>query len=293
MQKAILSIAGCILFGSLVLPAMAVDVSSSSSATVTACVGSSCSSVGGGGYAIPTSVTFSGRAYALSRVILLKDGQDTLNTVSGPDARFTFTISNLTAGTYTFSILSEDSRGRRSTLFTIPVAVSAGVASTISGVFLAPTIAIDKTTVKRGDPLTIFGETAPGSEVTIAVHSENKIFATTYADENGAYFYTINTSPLEYGKHITQSKAEISSTNETTSYGKVLSFAVGTKNENIKDGCDLLQGDFNADCRVNIVDFSILAFWYKKANFPQKHDLNSDNKISFVDFSILAYYWTG
>lgn len=248
---------------------------------------------GGGGGGLPTSVTFTGRAYPLSRVILLKDGQQVLSTIAGGDARFNFSISTLTSGTYTFSILSEDSKGRRSTLFTIPVMVTFGTSSTISGIFLAPTIDIDKTQVKRGDSLTIFGETAPGSEVTISVHSETEIFKQVIADANGAYFYTLNTAPLEYGSHSTQSKAQVLTTSEATSYGKSLSFLVGDTTIEDTGICSELRGDFNDDCRVSLVDFSIMAYWYKKTTFPVKIDLNADKAITFVDFSILAYYWTG
>jgi hypothetical protein len=44
---------------------------------------------------------------------------------------------------------------------------------------------------------------------------------------------------------------------------------------------------------VNLVDFSILAYWYLKPNPDPKVDLNSDGIVDLVDFSILAYYWTG
>ena len=45
--------------------------------------------------------------------------------------------------------------------------------------------------------------------------------------------------------------------------------------------------------KVNIVDFSITAFWYNRPSPPPAIDLNKDGKVNLVDFSILAYYWTG
>jgi hypothetical protein len=36
-----------------------------------------------------------------------------------------------------------------------------------------------------------------------------------------------------------------------------------------------------------------MAFWYKKPSPPAKVDLNSDAKVNIIDFSILAYNWTG
>ena len=49
----------------------------------------------------------------------------------------------------------------------------------------------------------------------------------------------------------------------------------------------------NKDSRVNLVDFSIAAYWYKRSTPPPSADLNGDGKVDLVDFSILAFYWTG
>ncbi len=58
------------------------------------------------------------------------------------------------------------------------------------------------------------------------------------------------------------------------------------------------KADLNNDCKVNLIDFSIAAYWYKRiisAEFVQKESerLNSDGKVDLVDFSIMAFYWTG
>lgn len=51
--------------------------------------------------------------------------------------------------------------------------------------------------------------------------------------------------------------------------------------------------DLNGDTHVDIADFSILAYWYKRANPPLSIDMNDDGVVDLTDFSILAYYWTG
>jgi hypothetical protein len=53
------------------------------------------------------------------------------------------------------------------------------------------------------------------------------------------------------------------------------------------------KGDSNGDGRVNLVDFSIAAYWYKRANPPASADLNGDGKVDLVDSSIMAFNWTG
>jgi photosystem II stability/assembly factor-like uncharacterized protein len=50
--------------------------------------------------------------------------------------------------------------------------------------------------------------------------------------------------------------------------------------------------DFNKDGKVNLVDFSILDYWYKKLKPSARFDLNGDNKVDLTEFSILIYCWT-
>lgn len=251
---------------------------------------------GGGGGGTPTEVittgiTFTGRAYPLSKVTILKDGQTAITTIAGPDASFSVTLSNLSTGNYTFSVYGEDSIGNRSTLFTFPAYITYGSNTQIGGIFLAPTINVDKTEVKKGDNIAIFGQTVPSSDVTISVHSNQEYINKTKSDANGAYLYNFDTVPLEFGNHDTKSKATL--VNEITSFGKTISFLVGDKNVLKGEKTCVAKGDLNGDCKVNLIDFSIMAFWYKKLSPPAKVDLNSDGKVNLVDFSILAYNWTG
>jgi len=251
---------------------------------------------GGGGGTTPvpiTSVVFSGRAYPKSAVTLLKDAQVAATTIAGPDANFSVRISSLAGGNYIFSLYTEDSQGIRSSLLSFPVSVTSGATTNISGIFIAPTISVDKSEVKRGDNIVIFGQSAPASEITISVASE-ETFVKTNADNGGVYLYNFDTAILETGQHLTHSKSalngEISSTSQT------ISFLVGDKSTAKQP--TFLKGDLNDDNKVNLIDFSIAAYWYKRtistefAN-KEKERLNGDGKIDLVDFSIMAYYWTG
>src|SRR3989344_5627121 len=99
------------------------------SATPTASSLSSPSSGGGGGGgsinpSIGATITVSGRAYPLSRVTVLKDGQIAVRTIAGPDALFNISLTNLSTGIYTVAIYSEDNSGNRSTTFLFPVQVT-------------------------------------------------------------------------------------------------------------------------------------------------------------------------
>ncbi|MEK7640973.1 MAG: dockerin type I repeat-containing protein [Patescibacteria group bacterium] len=256
---------------------------------------------GGGGGAVVSgaaTVMFSGRAYPKSSVTLLKDAAVAASSFAGSDTEFAFLLNNVTPGTYIFSLYSEDSQGRRSSLQTFPVSLTAGATTNVTGIFIAPTIAVDKSEVKKGDNIAIFGQTIPSAEVVISVNSEHELFVKTPADKNGIYLYNLDTVDLEYGQHFTKSKA--ASANAISAFSKSVGFAVGTKNVAAlpEAKSSVIKGDMNGDGKVNLVDFSVVAYWWNrvltataKVNVDDK--LYPDGKITLRDFSILAYYWTG
>ena len=248
---------------------------------------------GGGGYVAPaTNVIFSGRAYPKSAVTLLKDAQIAATTVAGADANFSITLSGLSAGNYIFSLYSEDNKGVRSSLLTFPSSVTTGATTNVGGIFIAPTIAVDKSEVKRGDNLAIFGQSAPQADMVISVNSEEEFFGKTISDKDGIYLYNFDTSILDYGTHNTKAKASIGN-QLVSSWSYLVGFKVGAKSVVAEPEKKVLKGNLNNDNRVNLIDFSIVAYWYKRPNPPVAVDLNNDNKVDLVDFSIMAYYWTG
>ena len=211
---------------------------------------------GGGGYTAPaeTAAVFSGRAYPKSTVTLLKDAQIAATAIAGSDSTFSMKLSGLSGGNYIFAVYSEDSKGIRSSLLTFPVSVTSGATSYVSGIFIAPTIAVDKSEVKRGDNIAIFGQSVPNGEITVAVSSEEEFFGKTIADQNGIYLYNFDTVQLDMGQHFTKSKA--ARDGAISSFSKAISFAVGTKNvaAGLPAKCPA-KADLNSDCKVNLVDF--------------------------------------
>ncbi len=163
----------------------------------------------------------------------------------------------------------------------------------MTGIFIAPTIDTDKAQVKQGDNLVIFGASAPQSDVIIFVNSDNELFLQAKSDDSGAYLYTLDTSPLELGSHTAKSKASVS--NEISSFGASVAFTVGAQNIDKDKPTVCKRGDLNCDGRINLVDFSIMAYWYKKtlSGTGVQADLNKDGKVDLVDFSILVSAWTG
>jgi len=245
-----------------------------------------------------TGITFAGRAYPLSMVSILKDGQLAASTIAGPDSNFYVSLTNLSPGNYNFSVYGEDDDDRRSSLFTFSVYVTNGATTNITGIFIAPTISIDKSIVKRGDDIAIFGQSIPDATVTISVNSEPEFFRNINTDEDGIYLHNFDTALLEYGNHSTKSKTRF--VDEVSSYGRSITFEVADRNveydEDIPgegEGCGSGRADLNCDAYVNLIDFSIAAYWYKRPSVPENVDINSDGKVDLIDFSIMAFHWTG
>lgn len=254
---------------------------------------------GGGGGAggaatvvFPTAAVFRGIAYPLSNVTLIENGQVVAVTQSGPDAKFEVDLSGVAPGTYNFGVWATDPAGNRSITQTFQVSLTNGATTVISGIFFPPTISADKTQVKQGDVVTIIGYTAPQVAVTVMVHSTNPIVQNLTSTDAGVWTYALNTDLLALGAHTAVARAQAG--NSATADSALISFTVGDQDVAApKPQSAAPASDLNGDGRVNLIDFSIMAYWFGRPNPPPAVDLNHDGVVNLVDFSIMAYYWTG
>jgi hypothetical protein len=244
---------------------------------------------GGGGGAPPsptiTKVIIKGKAYPGAEITLLEDGTIATNEKADFSANFRIEIKDITPGIWTFSLWAEDQEGRKSTTFSFTTSVAEDVTTTISGIFLPPTIELSKVNLQKGESLDIFGQTAPESEISISVESE-EIVKKTEADEKGNWDYTFDTSLLDKGSHTTRAKSS-SLEGLLSSFSKILSFYVGEGAPEIIEA----GADFNNDGRIDLIDFSILLYWWGEVN--ENIDLNGNGIVDLADFSIMLYWWTG
>lgn len=241
----------------------------------------------------PVNVIVRGVAYPGSKVNLLKDGQLVASTQSGPDAHFEIQLSGVGSGTYTFSVWAADKNGVRSTLYPFTVTLTHGVTTVISGVFIAPTVSLDYETVRRGDPLPVIGQSIPKATVSVMFHSDTEIIEDVVAGPDGIWTYVLDTLRLDYGDHTAQARSK--KERDVSTLSKVVSFKIGTENVKAKKETVIHKADHNGDNKVDLADFSIMLYWYKRpltAKAPSV-DLNGDGKVDLVDFSIFAFNWTG
>ena len=245
---------------------------------------------GGGGITPPTTtkVILQGKTSPAAYLTSLKDGQVIANTQANSLGDFKVEISNMTAGVYTFGIWSEDKSGLRSITFSFTTNVASGTTTTISGIFIPPTISLSKESVRKGETLNILGYTAPQSEVEVHINSDDELIEKVFSGTGGSWFYNLDTNRIEEGIHSTRAKASTTDGLLST-FSQTLLFGVGVGLPVGKGACP--NADLNKDGRVNLIDFSILLFWWGKSN--ECADQNSDGIVNLIDFSIMLYYWTG
>ncbi len=247
----------------------------------------------GGSYVPPqeTGVIIKGKAYPFAEVYLLKDGEVTGLTKANSLADFTFILTDVTPGVTTFGFWAQDSEGLKSIFLTITFQVVPNAITTVSGVFLPPTIKSDKISVRKGDVITIAGQTIPETQVYVYISSDEEIIKETKSDRLGVWQLPFDTSPLQENTfHTAKALFQTRSLGVLVKSGfsKFISFYVG---EGVPEELLCPGADLNKDGRVNLLDFSILLFYWGTSD--PCADQNQDGIVNLADFSIMMYYWTG
>ena len=98
----------------------------------------------------------------------------------------------------------------------------------------------------------------------------------------------VDTTGFQMGTYKVRAKAKQTS-GVSTGYSDFTYYGVGEQ-------ATLPQtSDLNQDGSVNLIDFSILLFWWNSdggASNPPA-DINRDGRVSLTDFSIMIFNWTG
>lgn len=245
---------------------------------------------GGGDIVVPpTELLINGVGYPSQLVTVLKDAQYFAEEYANVSADFNFLFDTLGAGVYQFSIYGTDVYGINSDLITFSTEVIDRARTTISGVVLSPTITTDTPQADEGEDIIFYGQSYQDSVIIFELDGVSSTTIDTNA--TGLYQYTLDTTGLILGEH--EVRVKMTDPLVESNYSQPFLFVVG---EEVPP--PFLIGDVNYDDRVDIVDFSIAAFWYKKPldntfKDQERERLNGDGKVNLVDFSLMAYYWTG
>lgn len=238
----------------------------------------------GAPYIPPTKVVFEGRAYPDAILTLLKNDRVTATFSAESSGLFKKELTGIREGTYTFGIWAEDTEGRRSVTQSFTIDLVRRATTTISGIFIPPTISLAPTQIERGEKVNIFGQVFPKSQVNIFI-SPKEIVRETIASLQGKWALELDTGLLEEGEHNVRAKAFFGD-GEQSPFSQTISFLV------LFPKCK--GADLNFDGKINLVDFSILLyFWHSISPENRCVDINQDGMVNIVDFSIMMFVWTG
>ena len=249
---------------------------------------------GGGGSSLNRyDLSLSGFAYPLSPVAVLKDGQLIETTTADDNGRFRVSVNDLSNARHFISIYASGRFGQRSALHNTHVRTNED--KSLENIIIAPTLSLSQSNITRGEDVTLQGQALKNARVTIYIKGEDEASFTVSSDQEGVYTHRINTAQLDPQTYLIRTKAFGESIEST--FSKTLSIIISSIPSIVPETTQL-RGDLNGDNRVNLVDFSIAAFFYNKSlgvNFQSKEEekLNGDSRIDLVDFSIMAYHWTG
>lgn len=244
---------------------------------------------GGGGNIIvpfpgPAKIIFKGKAYPGAFVSLLKNGKIASTALAGSSGDFNIILTGISAGTWTFGVYAEDTEKRKSVTVSFVANILGGADTTISGIFISPTISLSGAAARKGDDMDIYGQAYPLSEVNIFVASSQVSVKKILAGADGKWKYVLKTEEMETGIHTVKAKS-IGAGGEQSSFSEEMVFK-------LIDSC---QGaNLNFDRKVNLVDFSILLyFWEQEKPLNICSDINRDRSVDLTDFSIMMYWWNG
>ena len=132
------------------------------------------------------SVTISGFASPNASIVLLDSSNNSITTITaGPLGDFTITGLQLPAGSaqYCFRVVDFKRLGTSESCMNI----NPTTLSTITNVYLPPTIGVEKAEISEGQEAVIYGYTMPNAKVKLRLSTGEIVNIT--ADENGYYEY--------------------------------------------------------------------------------------------------------
>lgn len=247
---------------------------------------------GSGGRDTPlgeTQVTLQGKAYPSTNVNILMDSVLVGTVRTNSKGEFLFSLGTQ-PGTASFSFWANDTSNTRSSTFTTTFDVTQGAVTNVSGILLPPTIRTATAQVNPGAVITLEGQTVPNATVEVLIDNNERTLTAT-SDSAGKWSVQLDTSTLKAATHIAKARfiEGVGALKRESTYGSNLSLFIGV------EGKATNKADLNRDGKVNLVDFSILVFWWGTpgGNSNPPADINANAKVGLEDFSILLFNWTG
>ncbi len=237
-----------------------------------------------------STISFKGLAYPSSLVIIKQSGE--LLSAISTTTRAKFSVSEeVDPGFYTFRVHGLDARGIHGKAVKFITLISDGTATTLSGIFLPPTIVLNKKTISKAKRIKIYGTSSLNKRIIIKVRPGPQTFRTK-THRRGRWHKYIPGSALALGRHSVKVRAR--KTNGTRSPCSKKKWFKVTRPQTLST-CELAaEGDINCDSFVDLLDLSLMQlYWEQTVAAGNRADINGDGQVNILDFSLLMYYWTG
>jgi hypothetical protein len=210
-------------------------------------------------------------------------------TVANPNGTFIQSFPGISPVVHTIVIFGTDPLNRVTSSTTIEVFTRPYEITSVAGIILPPTLSLNKSTIFRGEQLVVSGSSVPGFKVIVFSEPPVRTYETTGLEDGNFSVTLSDTSQLELGDHKVY--ALVQDTYGSQSLFSVTLFFKVVEEQTSPPGppCDIAKADLNCDLTVNLIDFSILLYYWG-TNSPQA-DINKDGNVNLIDFSIMMFYW--
>jgi cysteine-rich repeat protein len=236
-----------------------------------------------------TQVTIQGKAFPNASVTILLDGSSVGTVRTNSRGEFLFN-TEADPGTASLSFYASDSAGTRSATVNTTFDITQGAVTNVNGILIPPTIRTANAQVNPGQVITLSGQTVPNVTVEVVIDNNAQTLTTT-SDGSGNWSVQFDTRTVSVAEHTAKARflTGTGGLRNESIYGTALQLFVGV------EGKATSNSDLNRDGKINLIDFSILIFWWGTAGGSSNPpaDINGNGRVSLEDFSILLFNWTG
>jgi hypothetical protein len=245
------------------------------------------------------------------------DSNPITSLTAAGDGTFTRSYDYVNPGTHTFGLTAEDDEARETPVVSFTQNIPSQSTVSITDIFLPPTIELSSSTVAPNTSFSIFGMAQPDVDVYVTIDEISDVSITqTNSSGNWSitknanfgigtfsiYAYSQNSSALQSENSHTLTLTVSSPPTPTPTAAPTptpgpqptptptpVPGTTPTPTPSVPPSC--ARSDLNCDSKVNLIDFSILLFYWGGSGV--RADINQDGIVSLPDFSIMLFDWTG
>ncbi len=234
------------------------------------------------------SVRLSGYSAPGTFITITENGTVIGTDTAGIAGLFSKYLTGIAPGLHTFTVFGVDQSSLTTSLMDITATTPIYQETSITDLLLSPTIQLSASSINQGDPLISYGSSIINGNLSIFTEPHMRTYYAT-ASATGIWDYTL-TNSNEYipGDYHMYSLVQ-NSIGSQSNFSNALQFTVVSQQGGSNPTCDISEGDLNCDGSINLLDFSILMYYWGSTN--PVSDIDVDGVVNLVDFSIMMYFW--